>query len=424
MMDLNEVGAFAVRPPEAGGAANLTFTDIRAHVPVVWMDTGLKYQYPAPGLALCLSGGGYRAMLFHLGALWRLNELGYLPKLNRISSVSGGSIATAMLGFKWAKLAFDKRGVGQQFEAEVVEPLRRLANATIDIEAVIGGVLLPGSISDQVIHAYREHLFGRATLQDLPDWPRFVINATNVQSGALWRFMKPYMRDYRVGEVKNPTIELAVAVAASTAFPPFLSPVKLKLRASDFTPNSGLDLQYEPFTTDVILTDGGVYDNLALETAWKRYDTILVSDAGGHLSAEAEPKLDWARHTFRVLDMIDNQVRALRKRQVIGSFKLSERMVTGGLGLDNTLFRLTARKGAYWGIRSDIAHYELSDALACPVDQTIQLAAVPTRLKALEPGLQTRLINWGYAICDAALRKHLEPGLPAPSGFPYSTNVG
>ena len=31
---------------------------------------------PSPGLALCLSGGGYRAMLFHLGVVWRLNEAG------------------------------------------------------------------------------------------------------------------------------------------------------------------------------------------------------------------------------------------------------------------------------------------------------------------------------------------------------------
>lgn len=405
-------------------ANELNLTDFQAYSPVASLDTGSKYQYPFPGLALCLSGGGYRAMLFHLGALWRLNELGYLKKLDRVSSVSGGSIAAALLGFKWAKLSFDEQGIGQRFTAEVVEPLRRLANTAIDIEAIIGGILLPGSISDKVIQAYREHLFGSATLQDLPDWPRFVINATNVQSGALWRFMKPYMRDYRVGEVKNPQVELAVAVAASTAFPPFLSPVQLKLPASDFTPNSGLDLQSPPFTTGVFLTDGGVYDNLALETAWKRYDTILVSDAGGHIGAEAEPKLDWARHTYRVLEMIDNQVRALRKRQVIESFKLSERMVTTGIGLDNELLRLTARKGAYWGIRSDITHYELADALACPVGQTTQLAAVATRLKALEPDLQTRLINWGYAICDAALRKHLEPRLPAPGGFPYPTSVG
>ena len=48
-------------------------------------------------VALCLSGGGFRAALFHLGALRRLNELGILSKINAISSVSGGSIMSAHL---------------------------------------------------------------------------------------------------------------------------------------------------------------------------------------------------------------------------------------------------------------------------------------------------------------------------------------
>ena len=59
--------------------------------------------------------------------------------------------------------------------------------------------------------------------------PIFVINATNVQSGALWRFSKHDMRDYRVGQVCRPTVPLARAVAASSAFPPFLSPLILHL---------------------------------------------------------------------------------------------------------------------------------------------------------------------------------------------------
>ena len=50
---------------------------------------GDSSEIPEPGMALCLSGGGYRAMLFHLGALLRLNETGFLRKLKRISSVSG-----------------------------------------------------------------------------------------------------------------------------------------------------------------------------------------------------------------------------------------------------------------------------------------------------------------------------------------------
>jgi NTE family protein len=340
-------------------------------------------------------------MLFHVGTLWRLNEAGLLGKLDRISSVSGGSITAGMLGLKWSKLAFNGAGIAQQFRAEVVDPIRQLAGKTIDATAIIGGTLLPGTIGDKVSSAYAKHLFGDATLQDLTDKPRFVINATNVQSGALWRFMKPYMRDYRVGEVKNPTVSLSDAVAASSAFPPALSPVTLDLESSDFTPNSGKDLQREPFTTEVVLTDGGVYDNLGLETAWKRYITILVSDGGGKMEAEAEPKHDWARHSYRVLNLIDNQVRSLRKRQIIESFKNG------------------SREGAYWGIRTNIADYHLVDPLDCPFERTMALAQTPTRLKRLEPVLQERLINWGYAVCDAALRKHVNPTLPRPADFVY-----
>ena len=56
---------------------------------------GMAREYARMGrnLALCLSGGGYRAMLFHVGMLWRLNEVGLLSQMDRISSVSGGSIA-------------------------------------------------------------------------------------------------------------------------------------------------------------------------------------------------------------------------------------------------------------------------------------------------------------------------------------------
>ena len=143
------------------------------------------------GLALCLSGGGYRAMLFHVGALWRLNELGYLPQLNRISSVSGGSITAGVLGRNWGSLQFDN-GVATNVEELLVRPIRAFAGKTIDKSAMVRGILLPGRISDRIAGQYRDHLFGDATLQELPadPGPRFVINATNVQTGALWRFSK------------------------------------------------------------------------------------------------------------------------------------------------------------------------------------------------------------------------------------------
>jgi predicted acylesterase/phospholipase RssA len=145
-----------------------------------------------------------------------------------------------------------------------------LAGKTIDGGSILTGIVLPGSIADKVVDAYGKHLFGNATLQALPAEPRFVINATSVQIGALWRFSRPYMADYRVGMVRSPTVELAKAVAASAAFPPVLSPLRLELDASRYDPPSAQaseDLHREPFLTDVVLSDGGVYDNLGLETA-------------------------------------------------------------------------------------------------------------------------------------------------------------
>ena len=56
-----------------------------------------------PGVGVALSGGGFRATLFHLGALWRLNELGWLPRFSEVTSVSGGSIAAAYLALNWKR---------------------------------------------------------------------------------------------------------------------------------------------------------------------------------------------------------------------------------------------------------------------------------------------------------------------------------
>src|SRR5213082_664337 len=98
-------------------------------------------------------------MLFHIGALWRLNELGYLAKLDRVSSVSGGSITAGVLGKNWSALSFGD-GIATNFDALVTRPVRALAGKTIDQGAVLGGILKRGTISDKVANAYRQHLFG------------------------------------------------------------------------------------------------------------------------------------------------------------------------------------------------------------------------------------------------------------------------
>ena len=97
---------------------------------------------PGDGVALCLSGGGYRAMLFHVGVVWRLHEAGWLQRIDRVSSVSGGSITSGVLALAWTKLSqsADRK---KAFQDLVVAPVRKMAGTSIDTRAVLVGALAP-----------------------------------------------------------------------------------------------------------------------------------------------------------------------------------------------------------------------------------------------------------------------------------------
>jgi NTE family protein len=338
------------------------------------------------GTALCLSGGGYRAMVFHAGALQRLNELGYLKRLDFVSSVSGGSITAGILALAWNDLTFDAEGRAVDFEKRVLEPVRAMAARGVDVRSVLTGLVLPGQrISDRVQAAYREHLFGDATLQDLPDHPRFVFCATNLQTTSLVRFSKRHVADYRLGLARNRDVPLATAVTASSAFPPFLSPVTLRLPADAWDPQIPQTLP-EGVRDPIVLTDGGVYDNLGLEPVIKRCSELLVSNGGGYVGHPGRVPSDWLRHLQRVTGVVDHQVRSLRKRMLVEGFRRGE------------------FTGAYWSVRSSLTDYELPDPLPFSEARARELAAVPTRLAALGDAT-ANLLRWGYVICDTAMRR-------------------
>src|ERR1700730_18981396 len=88
---------------------------------------------PEEGIGLALSGGGYRAMVFHVGALIRLNEVALLRKIKRISSVSGGSITAGVLGTSWTDLKFTA-DVATNFDV-VIEAIRKSAAPTFAARA-------------------------------------------------------------------------------------------------------------------------------------------------------------------------------------------------------------------------------------------------------------------------------------------------
>jgi len=356
-----------------------------------------------PGIGLALSGGGFRATLFHVGSLWRLNELGVLGRLARISSVSGGSITAALLGLRWSQVGF-QNGVASGFQSLVVGPLRDFCGLSIDVVAVGEGALLPWKDASDVVRGkYEEHLLGTATLQDLPDAPRFVLNSTNFATGRDFRFSKPYAGDYRIGLVRNPTFHLSLATAASSAFPPFLSPVTLDLDPASFEKTDGADLYGQlAYRQKIRLTDGGVYDNLGLETVWNRLDTILCSDAGAPFRPSFDFDAAWHQQALRALDVATDQSRALRKRALVGDYQSG------------------SRKGAYWGIDTAIADYGLAGALPVAPAKAAELAALRTRLNPFTEREQCELVNFGYALCDAALRARAPAlGRGAAPSWPY-----
>src|SRR5260370_37968871 len=125
----------------------VTQAQTASNSPVEFIHTDAPDTRPEQGIGLCLSGGGYRAMLFHTGALWRLNQLGYLPRLSRVSSVSGGSITAAVLALNWKQLNLDSAATAEdhQFISLIVDPIRKLATRTIDVESIVSGFRMPRS---------------------------------------------------------------------------------------------------------------------------------------------------------------------------------------------------------------------------------------------------------------------------------------
>ncbi|NOT12451.1 MAG: patatin-like phospholipase family protein [Methylococcaceae bacterium] len=370
---------------------------------------------------LALSGGGYRATLFAVGSLWRLNELGVLKTLSRITAVSGGSITLGYLALHWKELKFDKNNVATNYKELIADPLQTFCSQKLDIMAILTGLLSPfDTIGNKVAKAYDERLFKGALLKDIPSGkgiPEFIFYATNFDTGSSVRITKDTVYDYKIGEAPIQDMLLAHAVGASSAFPPIFSPVILDSSqwAWKKTKLAQLyDYQEGILRKQLTLVDGGLYDNLGLEAIWKEdpnssdhFDPVLACDAGAPLTigyglkpgwlndlvSKTGLTRNWVSQSLRMSNVMTEQQRALRKRQLIDNFI---KKVYGG---------------TYWGTTTQIANYELPDPVATDTETTKRIAEIPTRLSTISAQDQGHLINWGYALADAAIRKHVNPGM-------------
>jgi NTE family protein len=378
--------------------------------------------------ALCLSGGGYRATLFHLGAMRRLNELGLLSRLDTISSVSGGSIANGLLARVWPALQTGldaKTGVFGSFEAVYEAPLRAFCHRNIRTAPLLLDRLNPlhwmslwsddHSATDSLANAYRDHLVQDLRLKDLAGirargGPRFVFDASNLQTGVNFEFSGDRIErgqvvdlqvgDYEIGHGKAPDLLVAEAVAASSAFPIAFPPLVLKFDPGTFSGGKLAEPPADPALDQmqrrVVLSDGGVYDNLGLEPVWKSHGVILCSDGGKPFATSAAPGSSAVPRLLRCQDVIGNQAIAVRKRWLVHSFEQHE------------------YQGGYWGIASEIEGY--------PKHQRGYGGVVLERLRKVRTDLddfiddeQLVLMNHGWLLADAAIRSFVwDPGAPEP----------
>jgi NTE family protein len=360
------------------------------------------------GIALCLSGGGFRAALFHLGGLRRLNELGVLSQVDTISSVSGGSILSSHLAHRIG--TWPERGkVIADWETRVEEPFRALSRRNLRTWPVAKRFLLPWNWlrSSTAIEAlqriYDRHLEG-LKLASLPDHPRFIFCATDMVFGVGWVFDSG-LRDGHRGWLGHKPVYLAPApawpvaraVAASSCFPPVFGPLPLHLQPGDVSGGNYNRPDRDSKIKGISLTDGGAYDNLGLEPVWEDHEIVMVSDGGAVFEPEEGSGPFW--RVSRPLSIATDQSTSLRKRWFLSNLNSGE--------LD----------GAYWGIGSTVAHYEVQtpgypDEL---VDEPI--SEVRTDLDAFSEAEYAILLNHGYLLAEAAVRRHL-PAMIVPNAEP------
>ena len=349
-------------------------------------------------LGLALSGGGFRATLFGLGTLWRLNDAGLMGKLDRITSVSGGSILMGILAHRWRQLQFDS-GRAVNFDQVIAHPVKTFCAKTIDVGAALAGWFTPfKTAGDFMADRYENDLFGGAMVKELPvadenGTPKFIFYATNMQTGRSFRFRQDMIADYMLGVSRSTNVPLAVAVAASSAFPPMFSPIVLKTDPTAWTDGANLP-NLDALRARIVLADGGVYDNMGLESLIDNVDIAMVSDAGAPFEIDETPAEDNLFQLGRVRDILIDQTRALRKRWLIAEFEAGR------------------KHGAYWGIGTKMAAYDTAPRMTGDTSVSEALERVPTRLNSFDADRQGHLINWGYALCDVSLRTRV--GLPIP----------
>jgi predicted acylesterase/phospholipase RssA len=309
-------------------------------------------------VGLALSGGGFRASLFHIGVLARLAELDVLRHVEVLSCVSGGSIIGAHYYLEVRKL-LQRKPDREVTRNDYIDIVRRLADAFLEgvqqnlrtqvaaeFTTNIRMLLSPTySHTERIGELYEKRLFARVGDQGKKFWlnelfirpenerqgfqpklhnwrrdakaPVLILNAATLNTCHNWQFTASYMGESPIlidSEIDGnerlrrmyydeapdgyQRFRLGRAVAASSCVPGLFTPIALPDLYPDRT---------------VRLVDGGVHDNQgAAGLLEQECSVLLVSDASGQTGAAADP----SHSPLGVLWRADNVLQArLRQTQ-------------------------------------------------------------------------------------------------------------
>lgn len=319
-------------------------------------------------IGLALSGGGFRATAYHLGVFRKLEELGLLNKVDLLSCVSGGSIAGAFLCANWGEL-------------DVLDRLEKyLRTRSIAVSSIVGGLLNPFTTRlDMLVDTYERDLFGSKKMSSLKNGPRIYLNATNLATGNMFFFVaggkgKTELGEHEIGQASASKINISQAVAASSSFPPAFPP--LPLTQKQF-PNDHVDY--------VTLTDGGVYDNLAVNPLLRRklndLQYALVSDGGKPFDIISEPTESGTIVLKEAIGILMEQVRGLQFQRLELAHKAGE-----------------GPKPLWWSIDSSEGEAVAGDAAFASL--------IGTNLKRLSDAEMTVLMRHAGALCQSRIEKY------------------
>lgn len=341
-------------------------------------------------IALALSGGGIRAMVFHLGVLRHLAERGLLESVERISTVSGGSLLVGLLlqqnEMRWP--------TSERFLSHSLPTLRQELCARSLQWGAARQLLNPLnwrfllSRANLLALALR-HEWGVTTrLTNLPKVPEWSINGTTAESGKRFRFKRGDIGEYTLGYASAARFPLASALAVSAAFPGGFGPLSLKTGEYEWRKREwGASLETAepalPAFRRLHLYDGGVYDNMGLEPFFdagrqvpKQEGCYLIcSDAGAPLAPGFEMGPLNAFRLTRIADIMSDQSRSLRVRTLVH------------------YLQQTRSSGAYLSINTPV-----SSSANC---QSAQFASsFPTTLRRLRFDEFDKLATHGTAVAE------------------------